>query len=163
MARYIDEFVGISAGFRAPSGADPNYRDGYAGMRMIGGRGRAAYGAHRLSREEDLGTAGRFGGLLVSGRGGIRPHSDPRWEESGGIGASYRDPRLLHDFNAHSPAYLDDDQRSRSGHGLERGRRYVRAPGWSPRRAYHPRYTNRGVTDAGYSEGWARGSMPGAR
>jgi hypothetical protein len=43
-------------------------------------------------------------------------------------------------------------------------RRGDHAPGlWTPRGDFRPEYGNRGLTDAGYSEGWARGPMRGAR
>jgi len=63
MARYQTDFEGFPAAFGSPAGLDPNYRDGYRGMRMRGDGRQASYGAHRLARREDLETLGGFQGI----------------------------------------------------------------------------------------------------
>lgn len=147
--RYVDEFAGIPAGFRRPGGQDPNYRDGYAGMRMGGGGGRAPYGAHRMWREHDLETAGGFHGAHDFHDGPNRL-PDPRWEREGmGI--------------PHLRRLESGSRRERYGGDLERRVQRRPEPGWAPDRGYRPGYTNRGLTEAGYGEGWARGPMRGAR
>jgi len=162
MERYEDEFMGIPGGFAEARGLDPNYRDGYGGMRMRGGNGRAAYGDHRLMRAQDLETEGGFGGIHPIRDDGYLERIAGRWEDEGGVGDPFANPRLLRDFNAHSPEY-GPPRPFRYDQEMEGSQRRMRERDWSPRRAYREGYTNRGVTDAGYSEGWAYGPMRGAR
>jgi hypothetical protein len=157
MARYESDFSGIGGGFGRPRGRDPNYRDGYQGMRMSGGRGRAAYGSHRMWRAEDLEDAGGFAGI----HGGHPDRRQRGRDPQSGVHDPFNDPAFLRQFNAYGP----HSQGPRRGYGHEMVRRdsYPAERSWSPPRLYRPGYTNRGITDAGYSEGWARGPMRGAR
>jgi hypothetical protein len=161
MARYEREFSGMPALFTSPRGLDPNFEDGYGGMRMSGGRGRAAYGAHRFGHRYDLETEGGFGGIHGgSAQRGYR--RDPAWEAHGGVVDPYMGRRPLDDFNAMSPRYAGP-RRYRYDSGMDDRQRHLPEPRWTPSRAYRSGYTNRGVTDAGYSEGWAFGPMRGSR
>lgn len=165
MARYYDDFQGIIGHDLPGRGMDPNYRGAYRGMRMGGDRYQAAYGRYRLSHADDFGGSGGF-----RGRYGVHPAPRGGWParqgrelfEQGRGGGGVRDLRydreLLHEFNANSPS-------------LERGGRYDRghlqplprgAAPWSRGRGQMG-YSNRGMSDAGYSEGWAWGPMRGAR
>lgn len=177
MARYVDDYRGIIGHHTAPAGMDPNYGGRYRGMRMDGSGYQAAYGRYRLEHAEDFGGSGGFRGRSawapVSGggrRGGTPAGAryarelegagryDTGWG-TGGVRDLRYDRELLREFNANSPA-------------LQRGGRYDRehlrrlprgvAP-WSRARGNWEEYSNRGVTDAGYSEGWAWGPMRGAR
>ncbi|MEX2584360.1 MAG: hypothetical protein WD766_13915 [Gemmatimonadota bacterium] len=161
MARYEREFSGMPAYFRGAQGMDPNYVEGYHGMRMQGGRGRAAYGAHRYQQREDLGTEGGYGG--IHGRGGAEryPRLHPEWEESGGVRDPYRNRGMMQDFNSRSPSFARPP--SRYDREIDERQRFLPERQWMPRGTYRPGYTNRGITDAGYSEGWAFGPMRGAR
>lgn len=163
MARYTDEYEGITGGFRQPRGMDPNFRGGYQGMRMGGGPNQAEYGRYRMRHPGDFqGSGGYQGGYgaYYTGEGG-RYAADYRPEWHGG---GLRDPRydrgLMHDFNANSPMLRS--YRGRYGRDMERPRHAGEAPG-STHQGYDPRYANRGVSSSGFSEGWARGPMRGAR
>jgi hypothetical protein len=167
MTRYQRDFAGIRGAGEA-RGMDPNFRNGYGGMRMGGGNGRAPYGAYRWDRARDLETWGGFEGWGPDGRGrgGAgrgRPEFHPDVEQRGGLRSPYGDERILREFNTRSPELSRNRGRTRYGGEMEpRERGPVDRP-WSPQRDFRPEYSNRGVTDAGYSEGWARGPMPGAR
>ncbi|MEX2571150.1 MAG: hypothetical protein WD737_07570 [Gemmatimonadota bacterium] len=163
MARYEREFMGIPAEFTEARGMDPNHSGHYRGMRMGSGQGRAAYGAHRLVHERDLGTEGGFAGLHGRSDDARARPFDPRWNDHGGVGDPSRRGRLLHDFNANSPMYARPSPRPRYGRELERRERFLLERAWLPSRQYRPGYSNRGMTEGGYSEGWARGPMRGAR
>jgi hypothetical protein len=161
MARYETEYQGIPAAFAEARGLDPNYRDGYWGMRMTGGGGRAAYGMLRARLSQDLETAGGFGGIHGhSDRAQIRSRYGR--EESGGVRDPFRDLDFIRDFNARSPMY-DGDRRS--------GERYPAGPrdqiaherSWSPNRTEDGHYGDRSISEGGYGEVWARGPMRGAR
>jgi hypothetical protein len=108
MSRYATEFGGLP-NVGEPRGMDPNYRGGYGGMRMGSGYGRAAYGEHRFLRSGDLESAGGFYGIH-SGSGADYRHPQERgaydrgWSERGGVRDSYRDERLIRDFNDRSRA-----------------------------------------------------------
>jgi hypothetical protein len=164
MARYVEHFGGLSAGFGEPRGMDPNYRDGYHGLRSSGGAGRAPYGMHRYDRRDDLGTMGGFGGI----HGG--PDRRPDWDgdEEGGLGRdAFRAPRLLRHYNSRSPAlreidggYVSEELR---GSRRELARGPEREPAWMPDRGYRGESTNRGVAPGGFSQSWARPGMPGGR
>lgn len=152
MARYVDEYQGIAARDMRARGMDPNFRGAYGGMRMQGGPYQAQYGRYRMRHPGDFEGSG---GLLGAGerrisRGGFDPGN-------GGVRNLRYDRELLHDFNANSPAL----QRG-VGRDLEPRRPVPRAVApWSrPGRAG---YSNRGISDGGYSEGWAWGPMRGAR
>lgn len=164
MARYEREFFGMPGEFRESRGLDPNYVDGYHGMRMGGGYGRAAYGSHRLMRERDLETEGGYYGTLRDPRspgGAYDPRwMDPRWERSDSGHSPYDARRAIQDFNSHSPEFAGPPPRLRYDADV-RGRDLE--PSWGPQRSFRRGYTNRGITDAGYSEGWARGPMRGSR
>lgn len=160
MARYESEFAGLSAGFRQPSGADPNYRGGYRGMRMWGGEGTAPYGGHRYRHQGDLGGSG--------GWSGIHPHYEPRMsrvydaeQRRSGV-RRFGDPRLMHDFNASSPAYRGRRPQW-SGEEFRPTRREGSDRDWDVDRRYRGGYSNRGVGEGGYSEPWARFPMRGGR
>jgi hypothetical protein len=160
MARYQRDFVGIRGEGRA-EGMDPNFRGAYGGMRMGGGHGRAPYGAHRWDRAHDLQAWGGFQGRGHEGGSRGRPEFRPEWEQRGGLRSPYGDERVLRDFNSHSP----DVRWHRGGYGREMERRDsgpVDRP-WNTERDFRQGYSNRGITDAGYSEGWARGPMRGTR
>ena len=162
MARYETDFIGMPGLFRNPSGLDPNYSGGYGGMRMAGGGGRAAYGSHRLFHQRDLETEGGFRGIHGgAGRGG-RQRFDPTWEVRGGVRDHYRDGGVLREFNANSPQFAGPI-RGRYDREMGDRQRFLPERQWSPPRTYRPGYSNRGMTDAGYSEGWAFGPMRGAR
>ncbi len=158
MARYIDDpdrqepTVGHSA--------DPNYDDGgYWGMRMRRSPGLAAYGWYRRDWSDDLETAGGFGGIHgpIEYRGG--PRGEASWEE-GGVVEADRDLRVIRDFNARSPMYEGD---ATTGNHLVLSDETGSVRPWEVRGLYSGEYTDRGLTDAGFSEGWARGPVPGAR
>jgi hypothetical protein len=169
MSRYQRDFAGIPSRAEA-TGMDPNFQEGnpYGGMRMRGGRGRAAYGAHRWDREPDLETWGSFHGVHGPGRpfGGSRsrrPDPHPEWEISGGMRNPFTDERQQRDFDSRSRLPERSGPPPRYGRDLERREGGPIDRSWSPARGFRPGYSNRGVTDAGYSEGWARGPMRGAR
>lgn len=169
MARYVDDYRGIIGHDVPGRGMDPNYRGGYEGMRMRGGPSQAEYGWYRALHPGDFAGAGGSGGFgprrgplglppaearMGPTRGPQGPHG---WGE-GGVRNSRYDRELLHDFNANSPALA----RERGRYDLEQRRPLPR--GVSPwRTANRPGYSNRGMSDAGYSEGWAWGPMRGAR
>ena len=166
MARYVDDFQGIIGHDLPGRGMDPNYRGAYGGMRMAGGGYQAAYGRYRLGHAEDFGGSGgfrgRYGGATGPGigrpRGGGPGRYDREWS-GGGVRNIRYDRELLHEFNANSPAL-----RRGGRYDMEHLRPLPRgvAP-WSRGRGERPDYSNRGVSDAGYSEGWAWGPMRGAR
>lgn len=162
MTRYIRDFMGIPAAPTQAHGQDPNYAEYYRGMRMISRDGRAGYGAHRLVHQRDLETEGGFHGHYHDPqyRGGR--DFDPRWEMIGGVEDAQTHARLLREFNASGPFYADPEQPGAYSEAVRR--RGDHAPElWTPRGDFRPEYGNRGLTDAGYSEGWARGPMRGAR
>lgn len=179
MARYVDDYRGIIGHDTAARGMDPNYSGGYRGMRMGGSGYQAAYGRYRLEHAEDFGGSGGFRGrsgpASLAGGGRTRaPHGVARYDremearrahgydsgwESGGVRDLRYDRDLLREFNANSPGLrtggrYDREHVRRLPHGV--------AP-WSRGRGNWEEYSNRGLTDAGYSEGWARGPMRGAR
>jgi hypothetical protein len=152
MARYVDEYQGIAARDMPARGMDPNFRGAYGGMRMHGGPYQAEYGRHRMRHPGDF---ERWGGAMGAGERRM-PRGAADWR--GGVRDIRYDRELLHDFNANSPAL----QRGRGGRDLEPRRPLPRgiAPWSRPGRAG---YSNRGISDGGYSEGWAWGPMRGAR
>ena len=160
MSRYSTDFEGIPGGFAAPTGMDPNYRDGYHGMRMHGDAGQAAYGAHRRAHRHDLETAGGFDGI----------HDAPEfdWVASepttglGGVRDPFTDEEFLRDFDSRGQRFAPDPQRRSSDRALplRHGQDWEYPDETEP---YNPRYSNRGMPPGGYGEGWARGPMRGAR
>jgi len=156
MSEQIEEFVGIAAVFREPTGLDPNFDGGYRGMRMGAGWGRAAYGAHRRDREWDLESVGGFGGIHPSSG---PPVGEQRWEEHGRVAPAFDEPGLLRDFNAASPAL---ESTSEAG-ALERREKVLPERPWMPQGVAQPGYGNRGLAPGGYSEAWARWPMRGGR
>ena len=158
MARYEEEFAGMPARARPPTGVDPNFRGGYGGMRMHGGYGRAAYGAHRMDHLHDLEGSGGYGGIHPGGPPQRWRGYDRDWHEMGGV-RRFRDPHFLHEYNANSPALR------RRGYGAEM--EPVREPWpvqtWEHQGRYRPGYSNRGMSDGGYSEPWAHFPMRGGR
>lgn len=162
MARYTDEYEGITGGFRPPRGLDPNYRGGYHGMRMEGGPEQAEYGRYRLRHRDDFQGVGGFDGGYSGYYGGRRERSAPDHypeREWGGLRDPRYDREFIRDFNANSPVLR---RGGRYGSEMERGRGPDDAPGrthWG----YDPRYANRGLSSSGFGEGWARGPMRGAR
>ncbi len=139
---------------------DPNYdENGYWGMRMRGSRGRAAYGWYRRDWADDLETAGGFGGIHGPSQYVGGPKGDPAWEE-GGISVPHRDIRVIRDFNSNSPMFDGD---ATPGNSLISPQNQPPVRSWERRAGFRGMYSDRGLTDAGYSEGWARGPMRGAR
>lgn len=109
MTRYEREFEGISSDAIPAEGQDPNFRDGYHGMRMTGGNGQAAYGAHRLLRRDDLESMGGYTG--IHGPDGSTPDEDRRRDERGGGGVHrLDDPEFLRDFDSRGIRYSDEDR-----------------------------------------------------
>lgn len=175
MARYIDEYRGISGHDEPPHGMDPNYRGGYGGMRMGGHPGQAAYGRYRMGHGDDLGGAnGAFG--MYPGRGmytgeyeagydrpGHRGY-EPNWH-GGGYDRGVRGGR----GGGGVHGWRDDRMVWGRGPGYDQGMGGRTQPGRYDRsmfghdRGYRPGYANRGVGSGGYSEGWAWGPMRGAR
>lgn len=159
MARYERTFMGIPAESSRPAGFDPNYGERYLGMRMRGGDGRAAYGAHRLVRRDDLGGRGGFYGT----HGHHHPRSvrpfDPDWERIGGVRDSFREQELIRDFNANSPAFEPRGRRESDSRSMD----HPSARRWNVRNGMEPDYGNRGVVEAGYGERWAQWPIRGDR
>lgn len=161
MERYAKDFEGIPGGFATPEGLDPNFRDGYQGMRMAAGPGQAAYGAYRLTREADLGTWGGFGGIHVRA---YRPRLSDAvipLEGGGAVTDPFHAPRFISDFDARGYRYSptpDSGERERTGEQLQRSRRSR-----STDDLHNPEYSNHGRPPAGFGEGWARGPMRGSR
>lgn len=161
MAVYIRDFMGIPAWFNRRGGLDPNYGDHYRGMRMKRDDRRAAYGSHRMARQQDLGTAGGFYGHSSPAEGQPWPGEfDPRWELTGSAHGSMKDPNLLRHYNANSPALSES---ARGDRDAEAGDRLLSEPDWMPERDYDPSYSNRGISESGYSDGGKSGPMRGAR
>lgn len=159
MARYVDDYQGISGHPTRPRGLDPNYREGYGGLRMQGGWGQAEYGRYRFVHEDEMGDRewhgfgqrrGLYAGDLDRGYERVRmnPESGRR---GGGVRDLRRDRRALREFNASSPSLGDD-----RGYDVDRPRR-------SHDQRYRFGYANRGLPSGGYGEGWAWGPMRGAR
>lgn len=168
MARYVDEYVGISGHPEPPGGRDPNFRGRYRGMRMGAGPGQAAYGWYRWRHADELGGNGGFAGRSRRGERGAEAYgtypSRPRtydWElGGGGVRDARHDRQLVHDFNANSPA-LRGEGRPQGRYGVdyrERGSHPV--PGPTENRFG---YTNRGLGSAGFSESWAPSPGRGSR
>ena len=108
MARYEKEFWGMPGEFTESRGLDPNYRDGYHGMRMVGGNGRAAYGAHRWAREGDLEREGGYrgaGAWAKQSQSGPWHPDDVRWEERDRDRSPYDAHRAMHDFDSRDQAF----------------------------------------------------------
>jgi len=164
MGRFQKDFAGISGDVET-RGLDPNYRGPYGGMRMEGGGGRAAYGAHRWIRSQDLETWGGFDGVDGGQDGRGTPELHPEWEESGSVRGPGREERIIRDFNANSPELSEEVRGARDQPEAEQvrdDRGHVERD-WSPPRGFRQGYSNRGITDAGYSEGWARRTNRGGR
>jgi hypothetical protein len=125
---YARDFMGIPARLRAARGRDPNYREGYRGMRMRGEGWQAGYGEHRSRREADLEPYGGFGGI----DGGRPPRGRGR-PEDGGV-RHPEDPRMLRMFNSNSSGLRDPGDRER----LTRDRTPVRE--WQHRLGSDDRY-----------------------
>jgi hypothetical protein len=140
MARYDHWYEGISARPESPRGMDPNYRDGYRGMRMQGGPSQAEYGWYRMRHQDDLGFRR---GSPVRGYGDDYELTPVRYDpESGRIGGG----------GVHGRRY---DGPYHGGADRQLG------PGPVP--GYRFRYSNRGLTGGGYSDAWAFGPMRGSR
>lgn len=162
MARYVDEYQGISAHDEPPRGMDPNYRGGYGGMRTRGGHGQAAYGRYRMGHADDLGgERGPFG--MYGGRGMYTGEYEagydrpaPRGYDRGYQGRGY--DRGWQGGGVHG--YADDRMVWGRGPGYDRD---MGGPPRGHERGYWPGYSNRGLSRGGYSEGWAWGPMRGAR
>jgi hypothetical protein len=165
MARYVDEYQGIYGDMYRTDGMDPNYRGGeYRGQRMrgAGGSGPAPYGLYRLRHADDLGTEGGFPGLqrIVGYDADHRRLGRPRelaGRETGGV-RDPRDPELLRQFNAHSPALRAGEWAERRGEDFQRGGHPT-----APDETYRPGYGEPGKGEGGYTDAWARGPMPGSR
>ena len=153
MARYEYEFSGIPARFVEPSGMDPNYRGGYRGMRMSGRDGRAPYGSHRIAHPGDMEGWGGFGGIHE----GRVPTAGWDWGE-GHSHYGARRTQLIREFNANSPAL-----RRQSPSDEDRRQRQLPERDWAVPRNYRPGYSNRGLSDSGFGESWARFPMRGGR
>lgn len=170
MTRYAHDFMGTTTDLVRPRGMDPNFRDGYRGMRMHGDDQQAAYGWYRWRHERDLGGSGGYPGLVdraqEGGRGGYGPPPaayDRDWE-GGGVRDLRTDRRALREFNAASPGlrYGAEYETSRYGRDYRpRGGSRGALPGHF--RGDRFDYGNRGLSSGGYSEGWAWGPMRGAR
>ena len=137
MTRYEHWYVGVSARPEPPRGMDPNYRDGYRGMRMQGGAWQADYGRYR---EHHQGSLGFRRGSPVRGYGYDYELTPTRYDPESGRrdGAGYRPDRSFR-------GPLDEQ----------------RGPGFVP--GYRFRGTSRGLTAGGYAPGWAFGPMRGSR
>lgn len=164
MARYVDDYQGIVGHDVAPRGMDPNYRGGYGGMRMGGGRAQAEYGWYRMRHPDDFEGSGGFAGFSGRYDRAMKPRQlyhgavQHGGRGDGGVRSLRYDRELLRDFNANSPAL----SRERGRYDVEQRRPLPRGISpWSRRQ--EPGYSNRGIVDAGYAEGWAWGPMPGAR
>lgn len=161
MSRYNREFMGISGHPERPGGADPNYRDGYSGVRMRGGPGQAAYGHYRWRHQGDLGfergvPMHRYGydyDLMPVDYGHAR-----RMPNGGGVHDVRYDDEFMRDFNAESPLFRGGSWRQRRGGGAP-GEQSGRTPPYDT--GYRPQYGQRGMSSSGYSQPWARGPMRG--
>jgi hypothetical protein len=115
MTSYVREFMGIPAEESPPGRLDPNYRDGYHGLRMKSGPGQAAYGAYRFAHRADLGSAGGFEGVHGEDRPRRRLPPPDAAEKSGipegrdGGVRSLGDPEFLRDFDSRGIRYSADD------------------------------------------------------
>ena len=155
MARYVDDYQGISGHRDRARGMDPNYRGGYGGMRMRAEEGQAAYGAYRVTHPQAFQGSGGVAGRYAPRHGSGRPERgqggyDREWG-GGGVRELRRDPDAMREFNARSPMLRDrgyDREQRPLGRGPERDRFG---------------YSNRGISSAGYAESWAWGPMRGAR
>lgn len=159
MQRYDENLRYVPARGVPGRGGDPNYRGGmYRGLRMQPDEpGRAPYGRDRLRHAGDLGGYGYFPGIYRRTAGARGPRYDlallNRYDQSVREAhpafRSRRDPELLREFNANSPALRFG---TRGGD--------VRGPAAADPRAEPPRlrggYTNRGVTPSGFGERWPR-------
>ena len=163
MARYVHDFRDISGDPLPPTGADPNYRGRYRGMRMGADPGQGAYGWYRWRHAGELGRGpGNDQGYVRGYDGGYQARRFYDWELHGGGGL--RNPRydreFLRDFNANSQAFRDEgrregryggDYRQRGGYPLPRDTRDRFG------------YTNRGLSSSGYSEAWQHRPGHGSR
>lgn len=158
MARYAYDYQGIPARLRYDNGMDPNFRGGYRGMRMTGGDWQAAYGRHRLHHAGDLETAGGFYGRGLRGEYPRMRERLPEETAGGGTRDRRYDRDLLRQFNANSVRLRGEgrgsEERGAEGREVDRPRRQ--------RGGNEFGYTNRGLSESGYSQGWARGPMRGA-
>lgn len=115
MTRYIREFEGIPSEMTTPGGLDPNYRDGYQGMRMRTGPGQAAYGAYRFLHRAELGTVGGFEGIhggrsLTPGQERLLGVGDlVAPEDRDGAVVPTDDPEFLRDFDSRGIRFSTGD------------------------------------------------------
>jgi hypothetical protein len=168
MARYEREYGGIRADAGAPRGMDPNYREGYGGMRMQGSPHQAPYGLYRHHHAGELGNAGpegyRAGGrydreAIYPRRRLERPDSAGRGD--GGVHDWREHPEWIRQYNANSPLLRGggrEQDRMSPGREMRRGGRPYQIDA-----RYRQEYGNRGLSSSGFSEPWARGPNPGAR
>jgi hypothetical protein len=138
MARYDHWYEGISARPEPPRGMDPNYRDGYRGMRMQGGPWQAEYGRYREYHQDSLDFRR---GSPVSGYGDDYELTPTLYDPQSGL-----------DDGSGYVRYEPD---------LRGGRDPQRGPGPVP--GYRFGYGSRGLNAGGYSPGWAFGPMRGSR
>lgn len=158
MTRYERDFLGIPAGFGTPEGLDPNYLNGYLGMRMRAHERQAAYGDHRLTHRSDLAGAGGFDGIHPRRRLGRRRPTGRPQPVDGRVADPFRDDQFLADFDARRTRYAGEPEGRLA---LDRTQRSARVQ--PADRLYRGGYANRGIPPAGFSEGWARGPMRGSR
>lgn len=129
MASFKDDFIGISADPGEAQGSDPNFRNGYGGMRMTGRDGRAAYGAHRIRRAADpRGWVGE--NRIVAGSEPIRLGRSGESAAASGLARRRKGVR--------DTVTRPSEEMARRRTELMRRRR--------------PGYSNRGLSEGGFSE-----------
>ncbi len=151
------EFAGIPATDVEPRGSDPNYGDGYQGMRMSAESGQAAYGAHRLIHHRDLETAGGFGGIHGSDNLPDANTIIPAEEKTGGV-RPFGDPEMMRDFDTRGERFATDRFATSAEAGdpsaLSNDSGEADTGGGEP--PVDGDDTNRGLPAAGFSESWTR-------
>ena len=165
MARYINDFRGMSGAPRPAQGHDPNYRGGYRGMRQGADPGQGAYGWYRRQHPFDLEGSASRGEAMLSGYNtydrNFRQGRFYDWEMHGGGGL--RNPRydrnFLRSFNANSQAYRNEG-RFEGRYGTDYRERGDHPMGDS---AYRFDYGNRGLNNSGFSEAWQHRPGHGSR
>lgn len=167
MARYIHDFRDISADPRPSGGLDPNYRNGYRGMRQGADPGQGAYGRYRWEHRGDLEGSGGYAGrsMLPAHEAYDRNYARGRfydWEtrSDGGLRNPRYDREFIRGFNANSQNFRREgrwqrhygaDYRERGDHPMQGDSRYRFG------------YGNAGLTDSGFSEAWQHRPGPGSR